>query len=725
MQAMQGRMGLTGLARGVFRQSRVSSWTLVGRSTTSSLSLMTTVVAKSITPLILTQLQGPRQGRDDAIDRGVQIEKLSSLNESLTQKRRTAKTVRRSGVRYLSTSSTSSPEHTASTKERSIAIPDALKFLRTPSVASKGGGTEDMKRLERLKWVLVPFATANHICLGSVFAWSLFNQPLMRLNGVVVPSSLDWSLGDVTITFSLIMGGFAWGAVFSKFLDPFGPRLCSLIGAASLGGGFSLAALASEIHSLPLLWLGGGIWGLANGWAYIPPVATLMKWFPSKKGFAAGIVVVGYGSGALIAAPVFQHLLRYYQRAPTYLGPADKVDVTADATGKLFVSTADGIKEVVVATLADVQSTFGGSIDPGVYLVGTGSTGVGEAFLTLGLAYASIMTIAAFSFRTPPVGFAALVAPPKAEEASTVMSKPHRPNAPPVLSVAEATRTKQFAKLYGGFCLASVGAYGLISCSKLILSTSFPTLTSEQLTMFVAGTSIANLTGRLLYSNLSDYFAKQTADTDPFWGRSKVYSIMWGLAAPLGYAGILTSIHSASTNDAAMLTIPEPARLALFCTSIFLVLSSFGGSAATRPAIVSDLFGDKHTAPLTARQLSAVLPSALLGPRLVAYFSDRATRSALTDLVHHVDDEVFENAFGGAPRSNLQSLIDTKTVTIPRVMELCPPGTVDPSPFIFDNALLCAAALTGTAFVLNRITTPLAPRESQQTTISVPSQQSR
>ena len=83
----------------------------------------------------------------------------------------------------------------------------------------------------RVRWRLVPFATLNHLSLGSVFAWSMFNQPLMRLQGVVVPAAHDWTLGDVTVTFSLIMGGFAWGAVFSKHLDRMGARLCSVLGA--------------------------------------------------------------------------------------------------------------------------------------------------------------------------------------------------------------------------------------------------------------------------------------------------------------------------------------------------------------------------------------------------------------------------------------------------------------------------------------------------------------
>jgi len=244
----------------------------------------------------------------------------------------------------------------------------------------------------------------------------------------------------------------------------------------------------------------------------------------------------------------------------------------------------------------------------------------------------------------------------------------------------------------------------LISCSKLILASSFPSLSAAQLTAFVAGTSVANLTGRLVYSNLSDYLARLTFATDPFWGRRQVYSIMWGAAAPIGYLGILSSMHLSQGE------IPEPARLTLFCSSVFLVLSSFGGSAATRPAIVSDLFGDTYTAPLTARQLSGVLPAALLGPRLVSYFSEQASRREITKLVENIKEEDFKHAFGGASRENLQSLIDSKTVTIPRVMELSPPNTIDPTPFLFDDALLCAGALTGLAFLSNRITVPLAKK---------------
>lgn len=63
---------------------------------------------------------------------------------------------------------------------------------------------------------------------------------------MVAPASNDWLLGDITLTFSLVMGGFVWGAVFSKYLDRFGPRACVMIGAGALCSGFSLVGLVLE-----------------------------------------------------------------------------------------------------------------------------------------------------------------------------------------------------------------------------------------------------------------------------------------------------------------------------------------------------------------------------------------------------------------------------------------------------------------------------------------------
>lgn len=524
---------------------------------------------------------------------------------------------------------------------------------------------------------------------------------MMREQGVVVPSAADWVLSDVNTTFSLILGGFLWGAFFSKHLDTLGPRRCGLLGAASLGSGFTLASVAVAQHNLPMLLAGGLVWGCANGLAYMLPIANLMKWYPERKGFAAGLVTVGFGSGALVTAPLFQHLLGRYQEPPEFLGPVDSVPLVVGDSGRLY--TQDTGQEVVVATVSDVAKSFDGLIDAGVYLVGSGSTGVSQAFLTLGLAYSSLMIISAFSYREPPPQYQADPPSNATKPSETV----------PPLTISEATRTPQFFLLFTAFVTANSGAYGLISSIKLILSTSFPTLTNDQLTGFVAGTSMANLTGRLLFSNWSDYYVKKNPQGVPFEERNKVFTWIWGVFAPVGYLGILTAIHGEGT-------FPDPARLGIFSIGTFMVLSSFGGSASVRPPLMSDLYGPTHTAALTARQTSSVVLSSVLGPKLVGYFSHNSTVKEIHRLSDLVGDAEFQKSFGGASKDSLDTLIESKTVTIPRILELCPSDTVDPSPFVYDHGLMAAFGLALFGFTNNFMVRPLSKVPQRQANQTLP-----
>jgi len=65
------------------------------------------------------------------------------------------------------------------------------------------------EKINRFKFV--PAALANHVCLGGIFAWSVFNKPLTSMYGVVAPAGSDWLLAEATPVFSLVMGGFIWG----------------------------------------------------------------------------------------------------------------------------------------------------------------------------------------------------------------------------------------------------------------------------------------------------------------------------------------------------------------------------------------------------------------------------------------------------------------------------------------------------------------------------------
>lgn len=148
------------------------------------------------------------------------------------------------------------------------------------------------------RWIMVAMATVLMLCLGTVYAWSFFQTPIMEKYG--------WNNAQVSLTFSLAI--FFLGcsaAVGGIFLPKLGPRPLALSGSILFSLGYVLAGVALSLRSLPLLYIGYGvIGGTGLGLGYVTPVATIAKWFPDKKGLATGIVVMGFGFGALAMSKV-------------------------------------------------------------------------------------------------------------------------------------------------------------------------------------------------------------------------------------------------------------------------------------------------------------------------------------------------------------------------------------------------------------------------------------
>jgi len=363
-------------------------------------------------------------------------------------------------------------------------------------------------------------------------------------------------------------------------------------------------------------------------------------------------------------------------------------------------SNIDGaLQEVVVATSQDIfRSGFDGIGEAGVYVVGTGATGVTETLGILGIGYGLSMAAMSFLYKLPPKNYI----PPNVSTTEAVGDKVQESSNLTLHNVDTdvATRTPQFWLMYGAFGLSITGAYGFLSCGKLILTETFSSLdvvTPSFTTAFVAGMSAANLSGRIIYTNLSDLMAKKMGG-DPFYGRRLSYTLMFGAAAP-AYMAVIWSVHQ---NDGTSV-LP----LVVFSGSVFTILSSFGGSAATRPAIVGDLFGLKNVAPLSARQLSVVLPGAFAGPKAVTSFRESSVNDAIYRLSENINNDAFESAFG-LGKEHLNTLIEQKTVTVPRLMEIAPPGTIDPSPFVYDTSMYLMCGLTGLALLTNQLIKPVS-----------------
>lgn len=127
--------------------------------------------------------------------------------------------------------------------------------------------------------------------LGTIYTWSLFNQPLV--------DKFHWGLGDVATTFSITSFFLAFSALFAgKLQERFGIRNLTLVAGVLVGMGLIASA---HVKSLDMIYLlAGVVVGFAVGIAYISTLSNLIKWFPANKGLISGISVGAFGCGSLL-----------------------------------------------------------------------------------------------------------------------------------------------------------------------------------------------------------------------------------------------------------------------------------------------------------------------------------------------------------------------------------------------------------------------------------------
>jgi OFA family oxalate/formate antiporter-like MFS transporter len=151
------------------------------------------------------------------------------------------------------------------------------------------------------RWRIAAAGVAMQIALGAVYAWSVFRKPLSE--------HFDTSVASVNLIFSLAILALGFAAYFGGvWMGKVGPRRVGMAAGLLYGAGIILASFSSS--SIVLLYLTYGILaGIGIGLGYIVPVATLIKWFPDRRGFITGIAVAGFGAGALITAPLAERLI--------------------------------------------------------------------------------------------------------------------------------------------------------------------------------------------------------------------------------------------------------------------------------------------------------------------------------------------------------------------------------------------------------------------------------
>lgn len=534
------------------------------------------------------------------------------------------------------------------------------------------------------RWKAIPPANVVHLSIGAVYVYSMWTPGLTTALGVVTSSALDWGYTDVLPVFSMAAVTLGLTTHFGgEWVERSGPRLAGTVGSICWGSALITTGIGVEFHSLPLVYAGysllGGIgWGLC----YLAPVTTCMKWFPDRRGLATGLALSCFGLGAAIAPPIIQSFIDLFFVAPDFIGSLHDVTLSTLPDGSQVISecSQNGIphKPVVVATDMDLAKVTDSSLSPGVYYLNSGDTGLSKALISLGVIYGSVGTVASRFMKVPSPGW--VPSGYEVDQKTTAGTKVGLP-------VDYVMKTNQFPLLWFSVFGNATGGLALLSSSKLMISDIWAgalpgIVTASFCTGYVAALGSANAMGRFGWAFASDWI-----------GRKNTYSL-FALGVPIvGGCPYLchAAMESTGSNEAIL-------PLAAFYTGSILAITFYGGIFSVLPAYIADLYGQKNAGAIHGKVLTAWAASAVCGPMGLAYLRTSAEKNAIQDLLDRVDDTMFEETFD-CVKANAEPLIDAKTVTISRLMEIAPGGTIDPTPFLYDSTCYVAAGLiTASAF---------------------------
>ncbi|KAG0259245.1 hypothetical protein BGZ95_004738 [Linnemannia exigua] len=313
------------------------------------------------------------------------------------------------------------------------------------------------------RWAMFPTAFIFQAICGSLYAWSVFNDPIdSHIYGSITNPTTGKSTPvahNAPVTFYIAVGCFGLSAALNgPWLERHGPKLAAIIGATVFFLGNMVAAIGIYTRIIALLYFGYGVLGGAGlGLCYISPVSALQKWFPDRRGLAAGFAVCGFGAGSIILAKIPQPL--------------------------------------------------------------TAAVGLPLTFVVLGCAYFAAMLVCAFVFRVPPPNFQVngmdmyrnrvdKSGDPESNSTEKAVQDYKDPNAKMPLSTA--IFSKEYRIMYIMFFGNSIA--GLVFLSRLanIIKDIFAKDEATAATI-VAINGGFNLGGRLFFSTVSDRLGRKNS----------------------------------------------------------------------------------------------------------------------------------------------------------------------------------------------------------------------
>lgn len=163
---------------------------------------------------------------------------------------------------------------------------------------------------EKGRWIFIVLGLIINLCLGSVYAYSIFKGPVEKaFNITAFQGNLPFMIFLASFAILMFFGG--------RIMEKMGPRNLALIGGIIVGLGWMLSYFASSITMLIVTY--GVIAGGGVGLTYGCPIAVGARWFPDKKGLAVGLMLAGFGGSALITGKIANSLIPSAGLSQTFL----------------------------------------------------------------------------------------------------------------------------------------------------------------------------------------------------------------------------------------------------------------------------------------------------------------------------------------------------------------------------------------------------------------------
>ncbi|KAF9295227.1 hypothetical protein BGZ74_010915 [Mortierella antarctica] len=457
------------------------------------------------------------------------------------------------------------------------------------------------------RWYFLPAAFFFQAVCGTLYAWSVFNNLIdNELYGTEDGSPTNVHMAAITFYISLGCFGVS-SSTMGPWLERNGPRKAGLYGASLFLTGNLITAIGIHVKHISLVYIGYGIFGgLGLGISYISPVSALQKWFPDRRGVAAGLAVSGFGAGSIVMAKIPDPLagavglpltfvilgLAYFivmvicafvfrVPPPGYivngldvyavrveLDEEEEVDETATQTDG---QDHQGLKHITVvdhraaSNVSDIYGAQGAG-------VGAGANGSTTSLHPLNPGPRRSLD----DSPTSPVSVSATMVPTISMNTSrrnSTRSVAARTGYDPSVSInlMDAFYSREFRLMYIMF-LGNTMA-GVVIISRLAnIATDIFGHSKDSASTIVSINGGFNLVGRLLFASLSDRI-----------GRKNSYMIMLGSQSII--LACLPVIMYTNTNWA-------------FLATVWILTSCYGGGFGCIPAFLCDMFGPSNIGPL-------------------------------------------------------------------------------------------------------------------------------